>query len=116
MENSGYSRRRGVVFFLLSAALLVMPAALHAQLTRGTISGTVVDATNAVIPDSTVTIRNLATGIERQTTTNDVGVYRFPAVEPGAYSIEFKRTGFQNQKVETVTVGAAQEIVVHQTM
>ena len=49
-------------------------------------------------------IRNLETGIERDTLSDEVGVYRFPAVEPGTYSIQFRAPDFESQKIENVAV------------
>ena len=95
---------------------LAAPTLVDAQLTRGTISGTITDQSNALIAETRVVIRNLATGIERETTSNDVGVYRFVAVEPGTYSVEFVKQGFQSQKLPSLIVGVAQEIVINRTM
>ena len=61
----------------------------EAQLVRGFISGTVTDETNAVIPGVEVKITSKATNISREGLTNETGFYRFAAVEPGDYSVEF---------------------------
>ena len=88
----------------------------EAQLTRGFISGTVNDSSNAVIAGVQVTITNTGTNILRDTLTNDTGFYRFVAVEPGTYSVDFKLALFENQRIPTVTVSTAQEIVVNRTL
>src|SRR5207247_9006107 len=59
---------------------------------------------------------NKATKIPRDTVTNDVGFYRFVAVEPGDYSVEFKLAGFETHKMERIAVQTAQEIVINQTL
>src|SRR5262245_42493085 len=59
----------------------------RAQLIRGFISGTISDSSNAVIPGVQVSITNTGTNISRETTTNEIGFYRFAAVEPGNYSV-----------------------------
>ena len=64
---------------------------VSAQLSRGYISGTVTDASGAIIAEADVTIVNIGTNIKRSMKTNDVGIYRFPAVEPGDYFVEFVR-------------------------
>ena len=56
----------------------------RAQLTRGFISGTVTDASQALVPGVLVSITNKLTGISRETVSTDAGFYRFVAVEPGA--------------------------------
>jgi hypothetical protein len=76
-------RGRSVVVLAAVMAVLFVALPLRAQLTRGTILGTITDMTDAVMRSAEISIRNLETGIERQTLSNEVGVYRFPAVEPG---------------------------------
>ncbi len=100
---------------LLVAVLILSPAA-SAQLTRGFISGTVQDATGAVIEGAAVKSTNLATGITSETQTNAVGVYRFVGVEPGVYSVEFSKSGFESRKIGSITVGTTQEVVLNQTL
>jgi Carboxypeptidase regulatory-like domain/TonB dependent receptor len=87
-----------------------------AQLTRGFISGTVTDASQAVIPGVLVSITNKSTGISRETVSTDAGFYRFVAVEPGSYSVELKLAGFETRRLDNVTVSTAQEVTLNQTL
>src|SRR5215831_4151995 len=87
-----------------------------AQLTRGFISGTITDSSGAILPAVQVKITNTATNITRQMVSNDTGFYRFVAVEPGTYAVEFRLSGFASEKTDSINVGAAQEVVVNQTM
>jgi len=57
------------------AALLVLSVAAYAQSDAGSITGFVKDPSGAVVPAAKVAIRNEATGVERQTTTNETGYY-----------------------------------------
>ena len=95
---------------------LIFCAAASGQLTRGFISGTVQDASPAVIPGVKVTITSKATNISSETETNNLGVYRFVAVEPGVYAIEFHKPGFERKRVENVQVSTTQEVVLNQTL
>ncbi|MEJ7606400.1 MAG: carboxypeptidase regulatory-like domain-containing protein [Bryobacteraceae bacterium] len=88
----------------------------YGQLTRGYISGTVQDATNAVIPDVQVKIKNRDTNATLGIETNDSGIYRFAGVEPGTYSVEFTKAGFEVRRVENVIVGTNQEVTINQTL
>ena len=88
----------------------------RAQLTRGFISGTVTDASEALVPGVLVSITNKLTGISRETVSTDAGFYRFVAVEPGTYSVEFKLAGFETRRIDTVTVNIAQEVTLNQTL
>ena len=91
-------------------------ANLNAQLTRGFISGTITDPSGAVIVRAHVEITNAGTNEEREMATNQAGVYRFVALEPGAYTLEFSSTGFQTRRVDNVRVGPAQEVVFNETL
>src|SRR5438876_4763099 len=100
-----------VALFLLMLLGNVSPAA--AQLTRGYVSGIVTDTTNGIVAGVQVTLTNKATNISRSTVTNEVGLYRFAAVEPAEYSLEFKIAGFQTHRVESIIVNTAQEVVIN---
>ena len=56
--------------------MLPIAAPLLAQQGRGTISGTVTDATGATVPGATIIITNAATNAAFSTTTNELGYYR----------------------------------------
>ena len=77
------------VVAVIAVVLIGMMHIAEAQLVRGFISGTVTDETNAVIPGVEVKITSKATNISREGLTNETGFYRFAAVEPGDYSVEF---------------------------
>lgn len=82
--------------FLLCAALIAAPA-LYAQ-TQGTIQGVVSDDSGAVIPGATVTVTNTDTGVASQSTTNAVGSYTVPGLNPGPYTITATSEGFAPQE------------------
>src|SRR5262245_55680532 len=87
-----------------------------AQLTRGFISGTVTDSSQAVVRNVQVVITNKDTNVSHETVSTDAGFYRFVAVEPGNYVIEFRLAGFQTQRVDNVKVSTAQEVTINQTL
>jgi hypothetical protein len=91
-----------VVFVVLSAAMLV------GQTFRGTILGSVTDSSGAVVAGATVKLRNLATGLERTTTTSADGSYSVPELPIGTYSVTVTQTGFQT----FVTTGVAVDIAI----
>ena len=94
---------------VLAIAALASPPAL-AQLTRGTVSGTVVDGTEAAVPGATVTVRNVATNITRTTVTNTDGFYRVPALDPGVYAVSVDMPGFARVENRNIEVRTAQEV------
>ena len=73
-----------------------------AQEPTGIISGTITDASGAVVPDATITITNKATGATRNAVANAEGLYSAPALLPGQYEVRVERPGFR-----TVVVVAA---------
>ena len=63
--------------------------------TLGTITGEVKDGTGALLPGATVTVVNKATNATRTTVTNSAGLFDFPALPPGAYSVSTELEGFR---------------------
>jgi Carboxypeptidase regulatory-like domain len=110
------ARLRPKFALLVLATIFCTRQWAEAQLIRGFISGTITDSSNAVIPGVQVSITNTGTNISRETTTNEIGFYRFVAVEPGNYSVEFKAPGFENRRVPSLTVSTAAEVVINQTL
>src|SRR5450631_829775 len=83
----------------LLAAALIMPfcvcVAAMGQATSGSVSGTVHDASGAVVPGATVTISDVAKGTKAVTKTDSVGSYAFPSLLPGSYTISVEMVGFK---------------------
>lgn len=63
--------------------------------TTGRISGTARDSEGAVVPNAKVTLTNTATGVVQTVVTDGEGVYNFPTVQIGHYTISFESTGFE---------------------
>ena len=78
-----------LLLFLLFASLAV------AQTSTSRISGTVTDATGAVVPGATVTAKNEATGVAYTQQTTDAGLYAFPSLPVGNYTITVEKQGFK---------------------
>ncbi len=93
---------------LMTFVALLLPNVLAAQsTTNGAISGTVTDASGAVLPDTTVDLKSTEKGFTSSTKTNASGFYQFPLLEPGTYSIRISATGFKTSTLTTtVSVGA----------
>src|SRR3989338_8862379 len=95
---------KAVVCLLAVTAFLAVPA--QAQLTVGSVTGTVVDATGAVIPGATVTLTNQATGVTREQETSSTGSFAFERVRPGAYSLRVSMSGFKTHETTVeVSIG-----------
>ncbi len=72
----------------------------------GALSGRVTDQSGAVVPNASVVVQNLQTGVKRSAETNDSGLYRFAVLTPGSYSITASLKGFRDvQGLVQVLVG-----------
>jgi hypothetical protein len=78
---------------LTTALLLAVSAA--AQTSSSSLSGTVADSSNRVIPGAGVTLVDEASGEEKQTTTSGLGEFVFPALSPGTYTVKVTASGMR---------------------
>jgi len=85
-------RALAAVLPVLAAAALSAPAG--AQTVTGTLQGTVTDTTGGALAGTTVTIRNVETGLVREVTTNERGLYNAPFLPIGRYRLTATRSGF----------------------
>jgi hypothetical protein len=94
----------GSITVLLTSCMLL--AAQNVVLT-GALSGRVKDQSGAVVAGASVVVRNLATGVDQSAETNRAGLYRFPVLMPGNYSINASLKGFRDsQALVRVLVGS----------
>ena len=113
-------------FVFLGIALLFSFSTLGVaqEETSATITGQVVDAAGAAIPNATVIVSNVATGAERRVQTNDEGNYNVFPLQPGTYTISVEQTGFKKSLINaslnardrrpidiTLEVGALDQVV-----
>ncbi|MCZ2077178.1 MAG: carboxypeptidase regulatory-like domain-containing protein [Bryobacteraceae bacterium] len=76
--------------------LLALCATAPAQTTFATITGTVTDASGAIVPDAKVTVRHIATGIESAAASNAEGMYTIPQLREGGYTVQTGKPGFRD--------------------
>jgi hypothetical protein len=84
---------------------LALTAGLSAAVT-GSISGTVKDDSDAVMPNIIVTATNLATGVKSTTRTNAAGAYSFLALPAGRYQVDVRQAGFKDFRQTNITLNA----------
>jgi outer membrane receptor protein involved in Fe transport len=92
-------------------SLLLAIAAMAFGQTTGTITGTVTDASGALVPGAHVAAKSEAGGEPRETTTSGAGTYAFPFLVPGEYEIEVTHTGFSTV-ARKVTLAVTERIAV----
>jgi hypothetical protein len=88
--------------FLVFSGLGALPA--FAQVDRGAITGTVLDASGAVVRQATVTVTNKDTQFALTTPVNDVGDYQVLALIPGTYSVRVSAQGFETAVREGIVL------------
>ncbi len=131
----GLFRLVGLVCLL---ALVSAPALAQGGRSSSSLSGIVTDTSGALIPGATVTVKNNATSVTFETTSNDQGAFSVPALDAGTYTVTVALMGFKtailNDVVlnagvpasvrarlevgaleETITVSSASEIIQTQT-
>src|SRR6476661_1958486 len=91
--------------------VLAFAASLGAQQFTGGVRGAVRDA-NGVIPGVAVTLTNEATNVSRETVTNEVGQYNFPALTPGTYTLKSQLTGYKTYESKGLVVATQQFITL----
>src|SRR5262249_44370291 len=104
--------------FALLMLLGLAPAAARAQsqASNGTIEGTIVDASGAVLPGVTVTLTNVDTGIDRVVMTNEKGLYRAPLLPLGTYKVAAELPGFKRFEKTGVTLSVGETAVVNASL
>ncbi len=85
---------RNWLCFAICLLLVSIPHGLHAQALSG-ITGTVTDATGAVVPNAKVTVTNQATQVASHAVTSSSGTYTVTDLIPGTYTVQVELAGFQ---------------------
>src|ERR1700736_4006904 len=76
----------------------------NAQVSNGSISGTVTDAQGAGVADATVKVINKETKKETETTSDSVGLFRLNLLQPSEYRLEITKPGFNKVAFDSVAV------------
>ena len=107
---SKYAKRSGALGLLLLVLGIagILPRAVEAQQATASVNGVVKDQNGAAIPNAQVAITNADTGVVRKTTTNSVGIYAFPSIVPGSYSMAVSATGFAGESQPAVALQVGQ--------
>ncbi len=100
-----------VRFFFRLVSLIVLGTAILsatgvAQVSTGSLSGTVVDPSGAVVSDATVTLINEGSSAKQQATTSTAGAFRFTFLSVGRYDLEISKPGFRSLKSSGISVDA----------
>ncbi len=106
---------RGKVFFLSISMVLTLllidlgvPTA-KAQVTKGSISGVLLDPQGAAVPGATIKAVNADTGETATTTSDNSGIFRLNLLSIGKYKVEISKEGFKKTVFGAVNVASAQD-------
>ena len=106
-------RRLFVASGLLS---LIFSVQAFSQSTYATVSGTVADASGAVLPGVSVTATNNGTGVVTTVLSNEAGAYSFASLIPGVYKVTADLPGFQIKSYTDVQLGNADKVRLNFTL
>jgi hypothetical protein len=100
----------GHVAAIFVMTIILFPAALRAQVSGGSLSGTISDPSGRAVPQAQIVITNVATGVEKTVTTNTDGFYTAVNLLAGDYQVKVSAKGFNTETKTgiTMTVGAQQ--------
>ena len=93
----------GNLRFVICGFVFLSLAALPLAAQSAALVGTVKDAQEAVIPNATVTLTNLDTGVAQTGTSDAAGNYEFQQVRPGNYSVKIEHAGFKTYTQSPIT-------------
>jgi len=83
--------------------LNVFPSVVLGQFTSS-VQGTIVDATGSSVPDVELRLTNVETGVTLTTRSNEAGLFRYPDLPPGRYTLRASKTGFQTLVQENIVL------------
>jgi len=106
--NPSRSSAKLLLVSLVVMSFLTFSVAAFGQAEAGSITGTVRDASGAVVIGAAVKVTSTTTGAERTATTGTVGQYNIPGLQPGMYDVSVSNSGFSPYKTRAeVTVGGS---------
>src|ERR1700732_3727090 len=105
-----------IVLPMIFAIGAIFASHAHAQISGATLSGTITDPSGAVVPQTTIAIKNVATGITRSNTTSAAGYYSAPNLLPGIYEVRAEAQGFTSKLQTGVNLTVGEQQVLNFTL
>src|SRR4051794_37142603 len=112
----GISARTAALALVALLGLLPARAWAQSQASNGSIEGTIVDGSGAVLPGVSVTVTNVDTGVVQSTITNEHGLFRAPLLPLGTYKVSAELQGFKRFEKTGVTLSVGETAVVNASM
>jgi len=108
--NRWYRSSLRILLVCLAIASCCGVAMSQAHSDAADLQGTVRDANGAAVANATITVRNTATNVSRETTTNDDGFYKIVNLPPGNYEITAKASNYKTAVLPSVKLTVGQTI------
>lgn len=96
--------------WLAAFAWLVLASSAAGQTASGSVQGRVVDTTGAVLAGATLTLTNADTGVSARATSAQDGVYVFPRIAPGRYTLTVEKESFRQEVITDLVVTVGQTL------
>src|SRR5437016_6761027 len=106
-----FSRTAGLIAFIALGTGL-----LFAQGSTASMIGSVKDASGAVLPGTTVSVKHLETGLTRAVEADASGNYSIPSLPVGEYELTAEKMGFRREVRRGINLVVAQEAVLNLTL
>src|SRR3984893_14931477 len=115
MRCKVFSEKASVALSLFVLGIVLANQA-YAQVSGGTLTGTVRDPSGGFIPNAQISVKDVATGVARKVTTDSAGFYTAPNLLPGDYTVSITVPGFSTEVRAGITLTVGAEQVVDVTM
>jgi len=114
-DRTRAARHSGIagLFALLICSLLLLSSGALAQEFRATISGTVTDASGAVVTGASILVTETQSGTTNRTVSDNAGLYVVPFLPPGDYTITVTKNGFETLTRAGITLQAQEHPVIN---
>jgi hypothetical protein len=100
----------------LVSGIVCLAGLAFGQAGLGSISGTVVDSADAVVPNATIKVVQLTTNSERVTVTNEVGLFNLPSLVASTYTLTITAPGFKEKELADLRLNAFQTMTLGRIM
>src|SRR6202011_2452765 len=113
-SNKSLNNSRIIISLLAVFALVLFTAVgARAQVTTADVRGAVTDEQGATVAGAEVTIRNVETSVSRTETTSSDGLYNFPELPLGEYTVHATHAGFKSAEATGIVLHANDSLVVN---
>lgn len=114
--KQGNTIRRLMTRAVSAVVFLAFLCAGGAYAQTASVTGAITDPSGAVVPQASVQLLRPSTGAKMATTSNSDGVYTFPFVTPGVYTITVQKSGFKSSTRPNITLTVAQSARINFTL